>query len=69
MTAMCNSDDDRDFIRLPGLYRTWDLPCILEGQADYRIQAWEATGDGTPLFAVFVRRFDTPGDAPTGLVQ
>lgn len=51
-TAM-EQDDDAEFYRLPGLYRAWDIPCILQASRSYRIDASEIACDGTPLFAVF----------------
>jgi hypothetical protein len=52
---MTTDEDSADFDRLPGLFRAWDLPFVLQGNADYRIDACAPTSDGTPLFQVFAR--------------
>jgi hypothetical protein len=54
--AMDQDEDDAEFDRLPGLYRAWDIPCILQADRNYRIDACEPARDGTPLFAVFASR-------------
>jgi hypothetical protein len=47
--------EDADYHRLPGIYRVWDLPTLLEDAGDYRIHFAEPTQDGTPLYAVYAR--------------
>ena len=42
------------FVRLPGLYRSWDLGLLLEEGRVYRIEDAGRTDDGQALFAVFV---------------
>lgn len=44
-----------DPIRMPGLYRAWDLQFVLHPGADYEISFANTSGDGTPLFAVYKR--------------
>ena len=50
--------DDTDtctFERLPGLFRAWDLPFLLQPGADYRLDAFGPTHDGTPLYCIYCR--------------
>lgn len=48
--------DPDAFERLPGLYRRWEMPQVLETGCDFHIEeAGEAT-DGTQLFAIYRRR-------------
>jgi len=42
-----------DLKRIPGLYRRWELPEILQNQRAYRIENAGAHQDGTPLVAVY----------------
>jgi hypothetical protein len=52
-------DQDSDMVRIPGLYRHWELPQILRMHEAFRIEAAGAHEDGTPLLAVF-----SSGDGP-----
>ncbi len=47
--------DEGDFMRLPGLYRRWDMAMMLEPGADYHVEYATTAADGTPLFAVYRR--------------
>lgn len=49
-----------DLLRLPGLFRRWELEQIVEAGNDYRIEDAGAASDGTPLFAVYRRQSDEP---------
>lgn len=49
-----------DLLRLPGLFRAWELPRILIPGADYRIEEAGETEDGVRLVAVFRR--DEPSE-------
>lgn len=44
-----------DYRRLPGLFRGWEVPEVLEGGADLHVEDAGATEDGTPVFAVYRR--------------
>ena len=46
---------ERDYLRLPGLFRLWDLQFVLDRRDDYRIEFANLTEDRTPLFAVYRR--------------
>ena len=52
-------DRDSDMVRIPGLYRHWELPQILRMHEAFRIEDAGAHEDGTPLLAVFFS-----GDGP-----
>lgn len=55
--------EDADFIRVPGLYRLWDLQFVLTRTDDYQVHYVETTATGTPLFAVYRRK---PGVSEAG---
>lgn len=44
---------EQELVRLPGLYRRWELAQILESGIDYRIEDAGETRDGAALLAVF----------------
>lgn len=46
---------DEDFIRLPGLFRRWELNDIIELGADFHFEAAGETADVTQLIAVYRR--------------
>lgn len=45
---------DNDPIRIPGLYRSWELGQILRPGHDYRLEAAGQTEDGAGLIMVFM---------------
>ncbi|HET6377637.1 MAG TPA: hypothetical protein VFG05_04940 [Methylocella sp.] len=45
----------QEFRRMPGLFRRWELPQVVEAGEDYRIEDAGETGDGEVLFAVWRR--------------
>lgn len=47
-------DDDEDFEKLPGLYRSWELALILLAGRNYRLVDVGLLSDGGALFAVYV---------------
>lgn len=49
--------EDEDYRRMPGLFRLWDIQFVIERDDDWRIQYASLTEDGTPLFAVYRRKF------------
>ena len=52
-TAAFAGPDPEEFIRLPGLYRRWEIEQVVEQGSAYHIEGAGAASDGTPLFAVF----------------
>ena len=44
-----------DYVRLPGLYRRWELDRVIEPGTDLHIEEAGTASDGTPLFAVYRR--------------
>jgi len=58
---MTTKHDDRpctvseDFLRLPGLFRRWEIEQVIEGSDEFHISAAGATEDGADLFAVYYR--------------
>lgn len=45
----------RKFVRVPGLFRSWEIEQAVEPGADLHVEAAGEAEDGTPLFAVFRR--------------
>ncbi len=54
-------DPPPDFTRIPGLFRNWELPGLLQPDQSY-VEAAGTDADGTPLLAIYV---DTADLAPT----
>jgi hypothetical protein len=48
-------DYDEEFLRLPGLFRRWELHEIVEVDSDFHFEEAGTTEDGTLLFAVYRR--------------
>lgn len=44
-----------EFVRLPGLFRRWELEEVLEVGTDFHLEEAGATADGTELLAVYWR--------------
>ena len=51
--------DDDDFVRLPGLFRRWEIEQVVEPGADFHLEDAGDAADGTPLFAVYRRERPT----------
>ncbi len=50
-----------EFIRLPGLYRRWELEQVVNPGADFHLEEAGTASDGTQLLAVYRReRPSTP---------
>ncbi|WNG39320.1 hypothetical protein F0U61_40890 [Archangium violaceum] len=49
------SREPDDFIRLPGLFRRWEIDQVADPEADFHLEEAGATSDGTQLFAVYRR--------------
>lgn len=50
---MCATPEPSDFVRVPGLFRRWDLAALLEPGHAYRIEDAGQTEDGAPLLALY----------------
>ena len=44
-----------DFVRLPGLFRRWELEQVLVPGTDFHLEEAGSASDGTPLFALYRR--------------
>jgi hypothetical protein len=44
----------KDFRRLPGFYRRWELTEVCEPNRNYQIEDAGTHADGTPLLAIYV---------------
>jgi len=44
-----------EFLRLPGLFRRWDIEQLLDAEHEFHIEAAGTAADGTQLFAVYRR--------------
>lgn len=53
------SADNDDFVRLPGLFRRWEIEQVVDSGADFHIEAAGEASDATPLFAVYRRQKTT----------
>ena len=47
--------DADDFLRVPGLYRLWDLQLVINATDEFQVHYAEMSEDGTPLFALYRR--------------
>jgi len=47
-----------DFLRLPGLFRRWEVEQVLDAEHDFHIEEAGTASDGTQLFAVYRREHD-----------
>ena len=50
---MLEPDDTTQLLRIPGLFRRWELALVLQSGIDYRIEDAGETRDGSPLVAVY----------------
>jgi len=55
--------DPDAFARLPGLFRRWELPQVLETGRDFHIEEAGVASDGTQLFAVYRREHNPQEEA------
>jgi hypothetical protein len=69
---MTTKHDDRpctvpeDFLRLPGLFRRWELEQVFEGSDEFYISAAGETEEGTELFSVYYKERRLVPPAPGG---
>jgi hypothetical protein len=47
-------------VRVPGLYRRWELPEVLNNRHAFRIEDAGAHADGTPLLAIYAALDEGP---------
>jgi len=52
--------DRQEYLRLPGLFRRWELEQVLEEGTDFHFEEAGTASDGTPLFAVYQRLNPNP---------
>ncbi len=50
------SANPNQFLRLPGLFRRWEIEQVLEPGADFHLEEAGTASDGTQLYAVFRRQ-------------
>jgi hypothetical protein len=55
------STTDDEFIRLPGLFRRWEIERVIEPGKDFHFEDAGEASDGTPLLAVYWR---DPNEGP-----
>ena len=48
-----------EFVRLPGLFRRWEIERVLAAGQDFHIEEAGSAADGTTLFAVYRREPQT----------
>lgn len=58
--ARTRPSEDKDFVRLPGLFRRWEIEQVVDPGADFHLEEAGDASDGTPLFAVYRRERITP---------
>jgi len=47
--------DDAEWLRLPGLFRCWELQQVVDSDHEFHIEAAGHHEDGTSLFAIYKR--------------
>ena len=47
--------EDADFVRLPGLFRRWEIEQVVDTGADFHLEEAGTASDGTQLFTVYRR--------------
>lgn len=51
-------DDPEEFVRLPGLFCSWEIAQLIEPGASFLIEEATTASDGTQLFAVYRREIN-----------
>ena len=57
-TAPFPGPDSADFLRVPGLFRRWEIEQVIEADAAFYIEGAGSASDGTTLFAVYRRELN-----------
>jgi hypothetical protein len=65
LTDIVDLPGDDDFIRLPGLFRRWELNDVVELGADFHLEDAGEAADGTQLIAVYRRERHSTHDTNT----
>jgi hypothetical protein len=55
VTPLVADPDPSDFIRLPGLFRRWELPQVIDLEAEFQFEEAGLAADGTRLIAIYRR--------------
>ena len=53
-----------EMVRIPGLYRRWELSELLKRHRAYRVEDAGSHADGTPLLAIYAAT-DVDADCPS----
>ena len=61
-TQACTVSEE--FLRLPGLFRRWELEQVIEGSDEFHISTAGSTEDGTELFTVYYKERPLVPPAP-----
>ena len=59
-----HDSSDNQFLRLPGLYRRWELNQVIEPGEDYRIEGAGTAADGTPLYSIYATESGQTPNSP-----
>ncbi|RKH04397.1 hypothetical protein [Corallococcus carmarthensis] len=51
----CECEGANDYVRMPGLFRRWELEHVVDSEADFNVEPAGCTADGTELFSVYRR--------------
>ncbi|NVJ26148.1 MAG: hypothetical protein EOO71_11005 [Myxococcaceae bacterium] len=51
----CEGAGANDYVRMPGLFRRWELEHVVDSEADFNVEPAGCTVDGTELFSVYRR--------------
>ncbi|ATB45995.1 hypothetical protein [Corallococcus macrosporus] len=51
----CEGAVANDYVRMPGLFRRWELEHVVDSEADFNVEPAGCTADGTELFSVYRR--------------
>jgi hypothetical protein len=47
--------ETRSFVRVPGLFRKWEIEQVVEPGSDLHVEAAGEAEDGTPLYVIYKR--------------
>ncbi len=57
-----------EMVRIPGLYRRWELAELLKNHRAYRVEDAGSHSDGTPLLAIYAAS-DTDVDGSDAVIR
>ncbi|ABF91427.1 hypothetical protein MXAN_1880 [Myxococcus xanthus DK 1622] len=55
----CAGAQANDYIRLPGLFRRWEIQHVVDADADFNVEPAGCAEDGTELFSMYRRAHPT----------